>query len=194
MVEASSSKKVDMNDPRTLESLMAECTDFRKMRTSWKQSSFPDAGTPVFLINKKWDEKYKQYLFYRDVINNNKPEWEEDHPQKAYPGPISNEELLNTDDKYLVGTGDKAEFEKEVFDRYLIPNLREIADYEVYSEEMFTFVNEKYGIDLAIKRYYRKGAYMYSTSLETKFKQVPVLIIRCDELKAGTFKGEKQYV
>jgi hypothetical protein len=95
---------------------MAECGEFRKMRDAWKQSSFPDAGTPVFLLNKKWDESYKEYLFYRDVVMNCKANWEEDHWEKAFPGPISNKELLNTEKKYLTGTGKKAEFEKEVFD------------------------------------------------------------------------------
>jgi hypothetical protein len=69
-----------------------------------------------------------------------------------------------------------------------------MADYEIYSEEMFQYVNERYGCDMAVKRYYRKGAYMYSTQLDTKFKLIPVLVMRSDELRSGSYLGQKSFV
>ena len=70
-------------------------------------------------------------------------------------------------------------------DRYLKTEMRENADYEIFSEEMFNFVKTKYGVDKIIKRYYQKGSYMYSTSLETRFKNVPVHVVRNDVIREG---------
>ena len=52
---------------------MGECDQFAKMRRAWKMSSFPDAGTAVFLVNVKWSDRYKEYLFFRDVQMNRDP-------------------------------------------------------------------------------------------------------------------------
>ena len=61
---------------------------------------------------------------------------------------------------------------------------------------MFAFVRERYGTDQIVKRYFIKGDYMFSTQLETRFKMVPVHVVRADELKVGKHKGfnDKCYV
>jgi len=63
--------------------------------------------------------------------------------------------------------------------------VREISDYEIFNEEMFTFVKERYGVDQIVKRYYIKGNYVYSSSLETRFKMVPIHVVRSDVLRSG---------
>ena len=110
------------------------------MRRAWKMSSFPDAGTAVFLVSGKWSDKYKEYLFFREAQSNREPTWTEDHAQKNHPGQINNSTLLHTDDKYLQGTGELKEFESDVVDRYLKADVREMTDYEIFSEEMYQFV------------------------------------------------------
>ena len=74
--------------------------------------------------------------------------------------------------------------------------MRELSDYEIFSEAMFAFVNNWYGVDQVIKRYYIKGNYTYSSTLECRFKVVPVFLVRSDVLRAGkqpAFEA-KQYV
>ena len=67
---------------------------------------------------------------------------------------IINEALLHHEEKFLKGTGTIAEFETEVFDKYLSKDVRERMQFEFINEEMWTFLKSKYGCDHVIKRYY----------------------------------------
>jgi hypothetical protein len=42
-------------------------------------------------------------------------------------------------------------------DTYIRNEVRETADYELFGQELWSFVNEKYGSDRAVKRFYTKG-------------------------------------
>ena len=102
---------------------MVESKSFCEMHTTWNRAPYPKPGTAAFLVSKSWLEKYKAYIFYKDVQSYQQPQWTAAHFKDAYPGPIQNNELLNTDrQKYLVGTG---EFETEVVDTYLRKDVRE---------------------------------------------------------------------
>lgn len=66
-----------------------------------------------------------------------------------------NADLLSNDsEKFLQGTGEVAEFESAVVDTYLSSEVRERMHFEFFNEEMWKFVNERYGCDQVIKRYY----------------------------------------
>lgn len=75
------------------------------------------------------------------------------------PGPITNKDFLETDPVFLHGTkSSTAEkgYEHECIDRYIKRDATENSDYEICSPEIWEFVNEKYGCDLEVRRYYQK--------------------------------------
>lgn len=80
------------------DSLLSEGKEFFKMMRKMKQSKYPDAGTEAYLISKKWLMAYKNFISYRDVKKNQKPEFEIDHFEKNHPGEISNKEDLIVED------------------------------------------------------------------------------------------------
>jgi hypothetical protein len=127
---------------------MVESRSFTEMHVTWNRSPSPPNGTPAFLVSKAWLDKYKAYIFYDDVQAHRQPQWSQSHEKDKYPGPIENNCLLNLDrQKYLAGTGKCPEFEPSVCDTYLRRDAREIVDFEVFSEEMYGFVADRYGID-----------------------------------------------
>jgi hypothetical protein len=56
--------------------------------------SYPDSGTPVFLISKEWIDQYKEYIFFKEIVRGSSPNMEEDHCDLKYPGKISNSNLI----------------------------------------------------------------------------------------------------
>ena len=102
---------------------------------------------------------------------------------------MTNVGLLELDPRYLVGTGTVKEFPSEVVDTYLKASVRETIDYETFSEAMWNHVVQRFGSDKEIKRFYTKGQMMYSTSVETRFKDVMCLLARADEVKDGKHPG-----
>ena len=90
------------------------------------------------------------------------PRVEEDHfSAEKKPGMIINESLIHHEnDKFLRGTGSIAEFESEVFDRYLHKDVRERTHFEFINEDMWQFLKSRYGCDYAIKRYYMSKGYL----------------------------------
>jgi hypothetical protein len=56
--------------------------------------AYPDAGTPVYLISKEWIDKYKEYVFFKEIVRGSSPNMEEGHCNEKYPGPITNSKLI----------------------------------------------------------------------------------------------------
>lgn len=77
-------------------------------------------------------------------------------------------------------------------DTYLKGSVRETIDYELFGEAMWKHCVQRFGVDREIKRFYQKGQMMYSTSVETRFKDVTCLLARSDEVQAGTHEGYKE--
>ena len=99
---------------------------------------------------------------------------------------MTNAQILNLDDKYLRGTGKIKGFETAVMDTYLHKEMRERTNYEFWSEELWNFVKDRYGCDHEIKRFYHKqGTYYALTEVEARYKEVPVCIVRAEDLYAG---------
>jgi hypothetical protein len=48
--------------------------------------------------------------------------------------------ILEIDEKFLKGTGQNKAFESDVYDTYVKEDVREGADFEFCSEEMWQFV------------------------------------------------------
>ena len=140
-----------------LESLMKEGTQFHQLRKAYQRTGNPPAGSPAFIINKTWVDKYKKYIFYSEISKNLTPNMEIDHCKEHHPGPINNNELLELDGKFLKGTGTIKGFEKEVVDTYLQRDVRENFEFEFCSQEIWDFLHSRYPADTAIKRYYIKG-------------------------------------
>lgn len=74
-----------------------------------------------------------------------------------------------------------------MFDTYLKEDIREGYDFEVVTEEMWQFVQSRYGCDRAIKRFYQKSKYSYSSEVEMRLKWVPVIICTNVKLRAGHY-------
>ena len=99
---------------------------------------------------------------------------------------MTNADILNLDEKYLKGTGKIKGFETAVMDTYLHKDMRERSNYEFLSEELWNFVKTRYGCDHEIKIYYHKqGSYYSLTEVESRYKEVPVCIVRAEDLYAG---------
>jgi hypothetical protein len=45
-------------------------------------------------------------------------------------------------------------FEADVYDAYIQDKMREKMDFEYCTEEMWQFVNSRYGSDTTVKRFY----------------------------------------
>ncbi len=85
--------------------------------------------------------------------------------------------------KFLKGTGTVKDFESSVMDTYLHKNVRERINYEVINEELWDFLSTRYKANHTIKRYYvSKGSFYSLCEVETRFKMVPVIIVRADDL------------
>lgn len=77
-----------------LDALLKEGRDFFTMRQAMKKAACPDAGTPCFVLNKQWIDRYKKYVFYDHLVKDTRPENEPDHCKKTHPGEIDNKKLL----------------------------------------------------------------------------------------------------
>jgi hypothetical protein len=64
---------------RDLDDLIKEGKEFYEMNRQYKYNKFPSAGTPAYLVSKKWLKKYKQYILLRDIKLNRKPNISENH-------------------------------------------------------------------------------------------------------------------
>ena len=170
-----------------LENLIKEGREWIRLKQVYENARFPDSGTPAYIISGKWLSNYKKYILY-DVQKYNKvPDGiDEDHFEQRNPGQIINSDLLHKEAKFLKGTGTLAGFEHEVIDTYLHKDVRERVDFEFINEEMWTFLKEKYGCDTPIKRYYvSKGAIYSINEIDCRYKLIPILIVRADELYTG---------
>lgn len=77
-----------------LDTLLKEGKEWFALRQNMKKSAYPDAGTPCYLLNKDWIERYKKYTYYTNLINDTRPQGEPDHCAKTHPGSIDNSKLL----------------------------------------------------------------------------------------------------
>lgn len=171
-----------------IKAVLEEGREFCRMKRAYDMARFPDAGTPAFLISTEWMVKYKKYCFYDDLrFNMNPREIDDDHIAKNSPGPITNAELLETDEKYLKGTGDLNDFEADVSDTYLRKDKFERTNFEFINEDLWKFLFERYGADQTIKRYYvsKSSGFYSSCEIDSRFEVLPVYITRADDLFAG---------
>ena len=165
------------------EALKTEGKEFLRLKKAYEAARYPDAGTPAYIISSDWLKKYKEFCFYNDLKYNHAPVAQEDHFEKHAPGPIDNEPILQMESKFLKGTGTIKDFESEVMDTYLHKNVRERMDYEVLNEELWEFLSSRYTTNHTIKRYYvSKGSFYSLCEVETRFKMVPVIIVRADDV------------
>ena len=81
------------------------------------------------------------------------------------------------------------DFPIEVYDTYLKKDVREKFDYEFITEELWKYLKDRYDVDHEIKRFYTKqnSKYMFSTmtSVESRFKTVPVMFVKGEDLLQG---------
>jgi len=81
----------------------------------------------------------------------------------------------------LKGTGKIVGLESNVVDTYLEKDVRERQHFEFVSEEIWEFLNTRYGSDHVIKRFYAsKSTINFSSSnceVDARFKRIPVCIV-----------------
>ena len=105
---------------RELEDIVNECKEFIRLKKMHKQSRYPDAGQPAYLISSNWLELYKKYILHREIKAISKPHMEPEHCKKNHPGPITNDNDFCDPSIYnLKGTGKLEQFEVSVVDKYL---------------------------------------------------------------------------
>lgn len=88
---------------------------------------------------------------------------------------------------YLKSTGTAKGFEPEIYDNYIITETKEGHDFEFMTEEMWQFVNSRYGSDTPIKRLYQKSKYSYYSEVELRLKSIPVVICTSQKLLKGHY-------
>ena len=183
-----------MNAQEEIEKLAKEGKEFVRLLKAYENERFPDAGTAAYIIQKSWLSKYKKYVFYDALKYNGTPDPSEDHLTAKHPGAITNASLLQTEAKYLKGTGTVKGFETEVIDTYLHKDVREKQDFEFVNEEIWQLLNGRYGCDQVIKRFYAsRGNSVFSSSLteiDSRFKWIPVFIMRADDLINGRTQAD----
>ena len=174
-----------------VDNLIKECREWIRMKRAYDNARYPDAGTSAYVVSGEWLAKYKKYICYDVMKFNNTPEVNEAHFEDNHPGPMTNSTLLQKEAKFLKGTGTLTGFEHEVIDTYLHKDVRERTDFEFINEEMWTFLKEKYGCDTAIKRYYAsKGAIYSICEIDSRYRLIPVFIVRADDLYADRITEE----
>ena len=170
-----------------IEKLVKEGKEFVNLMKAHENQRFPDAGTATYILDRTWLSKYKKFVFY-DVFKfnvNGTVDPAEDHLTAGHPGKIVNANLLHHEAKYLKGTGKVAGFESEYIDTYLHKDVREKQNFEFVSEEIWRFVESRYGCDQTIKRYYvsRSSTFMSSMAeVDGRLKWIPVFIVKSDDL------------
>ena len=119
---------------RDLEDIAKECTEFMEIKRQYRYNKFPQAGSPCYIISRTWIKKYKNFINYKYTKKGIKFTIESDHCQKYHPGPISNEEdLLDSSEKNLKGTGQDETFEAVTIDKYLKSDVRERQQFKIYN-------------------------------------------------------------
>ena len=112
----------------------------------------------------------------------------ENHFTKAHPGPITNLDLIEDDkDKInLYGTGKLKKFEPDYIDQYIDINKHQQQHYQIFNEEMWEFLVQRYG-GTPIKRFYIRTSAMLYTSVEQKLKSLSVRFLNAQQLQSGNF-------
>jgi hypothetical protein len=179
---------MDDNTRQQIKALHDEGKEFIKLKSA-SDTDRPSNGTPAFLVAREWLDKYKDFCFYKDIRFSSSIDPNPDHMTAKYPGKIANEVLLDTKNAYLKGTGKLKEFESSVYDAYLNKEVRERMHYEVVTQELWDFLQSRYGCDHEIKRYYSKAPGFFSSiTLETRLKTLPVFFAHSKDLYAGKVK------
>ena len=159
------------------------------MKTESDNERWPDAGTPTYVISIKWLAKFQDYIFWDAINYGRKPEPDEDHISKMHPGKITNADVLHLEDKYLKGTGKLKGFPAELYDTFIHTDVREKKDYEFITEQLWCWLKEHYEADHEVKRLYVKQntKFIYSsmTSVESRFKLVPVMLVKGEDIISG---------
>lgn len=65
-----------------------------------------------------------------------------------------------------------------------------MTDFEFCTEEMWQFVNSRYGSDTVIKRFYQKSKYSYYSEVELRMKLIPVIICTSQKLLANQYNEQ----
>ena len=177
-----------------IDNIIKEGKEYLRLKRAYENARFPEAGTAAYIISTDWITKYKAYCFYEQIKFNTSPDPEEDHATKLHPGLITNADLLQTEDKFLKGTGTVPGFESEIMDTYLHADKRERMHFEFVNEEIWQFLKSKYDCDQTIKRWYAaRGTYTSLCEVDARFKQVPVFFVRADDMYKGAYNEESSF-
>ena len=156
-----------------IQELLKEGKEFTTLMKASENLSWPDSGTPSYIISEKWLDKYKLFVFHRELERGKTPNASASHLTDSHPGKINNSEILIQEPAYVKGTGKVKEFPIEVYDTFLRKDVRENSDYQFITEELWTFLKDRYGVDQEIKRFYSKSntKFVFSTltSVESRF-------------------------
>ena len=169
-----------------IQNLCKEGKGFISLKREYDGARFPPVGTVAYIISTEWMDKYKKFIFYDDLKYNDTPDASDDHLTAMHPGPINNAGLLQQEEIFLKGTGTVAELESDLWDTYLHKDTRERMHFEFYNKEIWDFLNNKYGSDHAIKRYYiNKGTYSTFSELDARLTRIPVSLLTGSQLYEG---------
>ncbi len=159
--------------PETIENLQKElkeeAKDFRKKSRSIRYASGYMAPDFVYLIDKAWLAKWKNYVQYGKVKRGVDVSYTEAHLQSLYPGEISNQNLLKESTKYLSDAN-----QEDVSNFPIKTKLSEGTDYKLLDEDTWKKIQTKYG-GICIKR--NKLNDHYFKKYDVKLQKIPLLVL-----------------
>lgn len=163
----------------TLDDLHKEYKQFKLLKKKDEISSDQAAGTPAYLVSAKWIKQYYKYILYKQFdsnMNRNEIEIAEDHFRVNHPGPITNEDILDSDDHKLnlYGSDTRKEMVKEYVDTYLKEDVRSEYDYLIFNEELWNFLFERFGGKPVLRYYSKKRGY---SNVETQLGELRVQFV-----------------
>jgi len=144
-----------------VEQLFEEYKKYSLLHKKDSMMSGVEPGTISYLVSVNWLKKYMNFIlfdqFKREVTENDL-KLDDDHFEKNFPGPISNEQDFlekDQDGVNLYGTGQLRHFESEFIDRFVFQQSHPNQDFYCVNEELWEFLFGRYGGQI-VKRYYAR--------------------------------------
>eukprot|EP01022_Parablepharisma_sp_SALTPOND_P003287 TRINITY_DN1130_c0_g1_i1.p1 TRINITY_DN1130_c0_g1~~TRINITY_DN1130_c0_g1_i1.p1 ORF type:complete len:1249 (+),score=175.71 TRINITY_DN1130_c0_g1_i1:191-3937(+) len=128
----------------------------------------------AYLLSKKWHHKWKKYIGAPTrsfmYMNYRADAEEEKSKPREHPGPITNADIIDTDECYQSGEPD------DIYSSALKPDMRERFDFKVITKEQWDYLYGKYGgVPLRRERY--KPEYYAFYQVESTFQRMNLIVL-----------------
>lgn len=164
----------ELRELPSLEELQDQYGEYKILK---KSESEMVANETVYVVSKKWLDKWKSYVKGSPGAQNEE--------LRDPPGAITNSDIIKHEDCY------EMEDEEDVYRVGLKEHLNKGIDYEVVTQEQWNYLYSKYG-GVPVKREYHKVNYYTSYVVDTSFDQIQLIILPPrDEFNVDDITTEK---